>query len=362
MHNAFSCLCAGLQAMSINQILSLSQLGWRPFFQQQLSLQELEASTIGRVIAHHKSLYRVQSERGVIPLAIRPSMPRLTVGDWILIDDNDLFIRELERLSSLSRKAAGSKIGEQLIAANVDTLFVVSSMNHDFSLNRIERYLSIAREGGCEPAVVLTKADCCDEPDMYSAQVSALDPFLAVETVNALDSQVVETLKPWCEVGRSVAFVGSSGVGKSTLVNALMNSQIQPTSCVRAEDSKGRHTTTSRSLFTMPSGALLIDTPGVRELQIASCKQGVEETFSDIHELARKCRFSDCQHDSEPLCAVKQAVVSGVLDARRVENYVKLLREQERNGESIEQMRNRSKSFGKLVRTIQAESRSLKGK
>lgn len=341
---------------------TLNQLGWQGTFQQQISLEELETCLFARVFEHHRTHYLIQTESLDMPLEIRPNMPTMTVGDWLVMSEHHEFVRLLERSTVLSRKAAGSKVEEQLIAANVDTLFIVNSLNDDFNLNRIERYLAIAHESGCEPVIVLTKADQCKDLDEYRSQVNSIDPFLMVETVNALDTDSVVSLSPWLTLGKTVAFVGSSGVGKSTLVNTLLQQQTQDTAGIREDDSKGRHTTTARSLHIMPTGALLLDTPGVRELQIADCEAGVEETFSDIVALTKQCRFSDCKHITEPHCAVINALENESLDQRRLDNYYKLLKEQERNGASIAETRLKDKSFGKLIKSVQNASRSFKGK
>ncbi len=344
----------------MNNELALSKLGWNAFFQQQLSLEELESSIIGRVLEHHRSRYLIQTETMQFSLEIRPNMVALTVGDWILVNEDQQLVRELERLTLLSRKAAGSKVAEQLIAANVNTLFIVNALNHDFNLSGIERYLAIAHESGCEPVIVLTKEDRCENVDDYLQQVQTLDPFLMIETVNSLDVHSVEKLNSWCKTGQTVAFVGSSGVGKSTLVNTLMQDELLATGGVREDDNKGRHTTTSRALFVMPNGGILLDTPGIRELKIADCEQGVNETFSDIGTLATQCRFADCSHQAEPHCAVQKALDSGELDERRLTNYFKLLREQKRNGASLAESRSNDKSLTKFYKKTQQQGRSLK--
>jgi ribosome biogenesis GTPase len=276
----------------------------------------------------------------------------MTVGDWVILNHQQQFSRLLERRSLFSRKAAGSKVAEQLIAANVDTVFIVCSLNHDFNLSRIERYLALINEADVEPVIVLTKADLCDDADELKAQVQKLDPLLMVESVNGLDESDVAKLMSWCGEGQTVAFIGSSGVGKSTLVNTLLGEQEQATGGIREDDSKGRHTTTSRSIHLLPSGGILMDTPGMREIQLADCEAGVSETFADVEALADNCRFNDCQHQTEPGCAVQAAIEDGSLELRRFTNYQKLLREQAHNGASLAEQRAQNKQFGKMVRSI----------
>lgn len=332
-------------------IYSLSQLGWSPFFQQQISLDEWEYFIAARVTAHHRSEIELVTESGKHRLSLLSSMPALAVGDWILLDSEMRFQRMLDRASLFSRKAAGSKVASQLIAANVDTVFVVCSLNNNFSLNRIERYLALVKDAGAEPLVVLTKADLVSDPQHYVQQVQALDPMLMVEAVNALDPDNREALMPWCRVGKTVALLGSSGVGKSTLVNMLMGVESAQTGGIREDDDKGRHTTTARSMHFMPSGGILLDTPGMRELQLADCEQGVEQTFAEIGELAERCRYADCQHRSEPGCAVHAAINAGQLDERRLDSYLKLMREQAFNSASLAEKRERDRNLGRFYRT-----------
>ncbi len=199
---------------------------------------------------------------------------------------------------------------------------------------------------------MLTKADLCDDVDELKAQVQKLDPLLMVESVNGLDESDVAKLMSWCGEGQTVAFIGSSGVGKSTLVNTLLGEQEQATGGIREDDSKGRHTTTSRSIHLLPSGGILMDTPGMREIQLADCEAGVSETFADVEALADNCRFNDCQHQTEPGCAVQAAIEDGSLELRRFTNYQKLLREQAHNGASLAEQRAQNKQFGKMVRSI----------
>ncbi len=340
--------------------ISLLQLGWCPFFQQQLSLEEWGSHDLGRIVGHHRSIIDVMTEHGRTTLSLTSSMPLLTVGDWVLLDRDGRFNRALDRISLFSRKAAGTRISEQLIAANIDTVFVVCSLNDDFNLNRIERYLALAGDVGVEPVVVLTKSDCCNDPRTYVRQVQSLNALMMVEAVNALDSASTKVLESWCGAGKTVAFLGSSGVGKSTLINTLLGQARQSTATIRDDDGKGRHTTTSRSLHIMPAGGILLDTPGMRELQLADCEQGVNEVFSDISDLAAQCRFADCQHQKEPGCSVRAAVQSGHLDERRLASYHKLMREQAINGASLAEKRAKDRSLSRYYRSVQLEARHRK--
>lgn len=343
--------------MDIDTQAALISLGWKPSYQQQQSIEELDTTLPVRVIAQHRSRLECSNGSELIDLDVNDVMPAITVGDWILLDHQQKFIRLLERHSLFSRKAAGSKLKMQLIAANVDTLFIVSSLNQDFNLNRIERYLALAHEADVEPIVVLTKQDQCLNSGDYVNQVQAIDILLMVITVNALDASSVDQLKPWCYRGNTVAFMGSSGVGKSTLINSLSGGNNQQTSAIREDDSKGRHTTTGRVLQQLANGAMLMDTPGMRELKLADCEQGLEETFQDIQQLSQHCKFSDCLHQDEPDCAVKQAIAEDSLDERRLSNYLKLKSEQAFNGASLAEKREADKSFTRSIKQVQSTNR-----
>jgi ribosome biogenesis GTPase len=340
--------------------ISLAQLGWQPFFQQQLSLDEYQPEQIARIIGHHRSEYLLRTEREVIHLPVTHSLPTMTLGDWLLLNTQHAFIRLLERKSLFSRKAAGNKVAEQLIAANIDTLFIVCSLNYDFNLSRIERYLAVANEAQVQPVVVLTKQDLCSDTLEKYKQVQNLDPLLMIETINALEHSDCEKLIGWCKTGQTVALLGSSGVGKSTLINTLIGDQTQKTATIREDDSKGRHTTTARSMHFLPSGGILIDSPGMRELQLAECEDGVRHTFADIEALAKKCKFADCRHINEPGCAVLHAIETGELPVRRLANFHKLLAEQARNAASLQERHAKDKQFGKMVKSVGAEHRLAK--
>jgi ribosome biogenesis GTPase len=240
------------------------------------------------------------------------------------------------------------------MAANVDTLFVVTSCNQEFNLSRLERYLALALDAGVEPVVILTKVDLAADLEEFRSQARTLRPGLAIEAVNAKDAGVINTLKPWCGSGQTVALVGSSGVGKSTLVNTLSSARVQETAATRETDAKGRHTTTSRSLHLLPEGGLLLDSPGLRELQLSDCEAGVATLFEEIEAVARNCRFNDCRHQGETGCAVAAAVECNELDLRRLDNYLKLRAEQERSSETLLEKRRKDKNLGKMYKRVQA--------
>ena len=230
----------------------------------------------------------------------------------------------LPRRSKFSRRAAGTRDEEQVVAANVDTVFLVTGLDHDFNPRRIERYLVMAWESGAEPVVVLNKADVAADAEGAVREVEAVAPGVAVVRMSAKRGEGVEALLPFVGRGRTVALIGSSGVGKSTIVNRLIGEDVQRTQEVRLGDQRGRHTTTHRELIVLPAGGLVMDTPGMRELQVLVSDRGLRETFDDIEEVAAGCRFTDCRHENEPDCAIREALADGRLDAERYRNYRKL--------------------------------------
>jgi len=341
---------------------SLSDLGWQPWFQQQLSLDEWDETIPARIIEQSRSEITVATESSVFNIHLLATMPEMVVGDWLLLDSQQHVRRLLDRKTCFSRKAAGSKLKKQLISANVDTAFIVSSMNEDFNLNRIERFLSLVNESGAEPVLLLSKSDQSETPRSFIEQIQAVDPFLMVEAINCLDAGSVSKLSPWMKEGTTIAVLGSSGVGKSTLINTLLGEKRQSTGGIREDDDKGRHTTTRRSLISLSAGCVILDTPGMREIQIADCKEGIATTFSDIEAYAEQCKFSDCQHRTEPDCAVQQAIASGELEQRRLNNYLKLRREEVLHSATLSERRSSEKALGKYYKHTLSAAHKLKGR
>lgn len=348
---------------------SLQDYGFVPHFAQQVTLAELEQDRVGRISEVQRSTMTVTDGASERPVTLRrnwlelPPEERPTVGDWVVLDSQRTTVeRLLERKSLFRRVAAGEKAEVQLIAANIDILFIVTSCNEEFSESRLERFLALAAEAGALPVVVLTKADLADDPDSYVDRVRRVQAGVAVELVNALDAAALGGVAAWIEPGSTVALVGSSGVGKSTLLNSLSGHDIAATGGVRDDDKKGRHTTTHRSLHLLPGGGLLIDVPGIRELKVADIETALASVFEEIDALAEDCRFGDCQHESEPGCAVRAAVDNGDIDPRRLRNYRKLLRENERNTATLAEQRSRDKSLGKLYKRTIAEKQNRRSR
>ncbi len=341
--------------------LSMTDLGWSSHFAGQLADYPDDAQAY-RISEVHRAHLIGLSEDGITHLT-SPNLSTgdIAVGDWVVTDPELRVLGVLERKTLIQRRAAGHDARPQLIAANVDTLFIVSSCNADFNLARLERYLALANTAGSYPVVVLTKADLSDTPEDYRQQIVRLPMAPSVELINAKDTSESAALLGWVKPGQTAAIVGSSGVGKTTLANAMTEEQAL-TADIRTDDAKGRHTTTARFLRKMTNGGWLIDTPGMREIQLYDAQAGLDAVFDDLNTLAAECRFSDCGHDSEPGCAIKAAMERGEVDAERLERWRKLERENTYNNESIAQARSRDKSFGKMVKTTMKGAKRRKGR
>jgi ribosome biogenesis GTPase len=326
--------------------MNLQQFGWNAGFNRHFEELNTDQSCLpARVIYAQRQLYRVVSEReeyqaqvsGRLRYQARFPADFPTTGDWVGIrfDPQDtgsgaagIIHFVVPRRTWLSRKAPGEKAEEQLICANVDRVFLVSGLDRDFNLRRIERYLSTVYQGGAQPVIVLNKVDLCPDLDLKLAELGIVSFGLPVICTNALSGEGLNQLDPYLEQGKTVAFVGSSGVGKSTIINALLGREAQVTRNLRS-DGKGRHTTTHRELFLIPGRGMVIDNPGMRELQLWASEQRVGDTFAEIEVLAERCRFSDCRHGSEPGCAVQEQIAAGKLDPKRLGSYIKQRRELE---------------------------------
>ncbi|WP_068775145.1 ribosome small subunit-dependent GTPase A [Paenibacillus sp. FJAT-26967] len=324
--------------------MNLIELGWNADWQEALDGAGIEGAQAGRVVLEHKRMYRVYTEDGEVLAEVSGSMRYQTrsradypaVGDWVAVRVREQEGRAtihalLPRKSAFVRKVAGSVVEEQIVAANVDVIFLILALNGDFNLRRLERYLVMAWESGASPVVILSKADLCasgEEVAVRVGETEAVAPGVPVHAVSSLLGAGVEELRAaYLGEGRTAAVAGSSGAGKSTLINALLGREAMETGGIREDDARGRHTTTHRELLLLPGGGVLIDTPGMRELQLWEADSGLSASFGDVESLAGKCRFPDCSHRSEPGCAVQHALQEGSLDHGRYDSYVKLQKE-----------------------------------
>lgn len=322
--------------------MTLSSLGWDDFFASAFHPFSAAGFVPARVALEHKHAYALLSTQGEFAAECtgrllheartRSDLP--AVGDWVAMRPRPNEARAdihalLPRRTKFSRQAPGDAGGEQIIAANVDTVFLVTALDDNYNLRRIERALTLAWESGAHPVVILNKSDLHADPAGARAAVAALAPAVPVVVLSAIHSSGLDALAPWVTPGRTLAFIGSSGVGKSTLINRLLGSERQVTRSLSAAVGKGRHATTQRALMLAPSGALVMDTPGMRELQLWEvAEETLDTTFADVAALAGSCRFGDCTHRTEPGCAIQTALEQGSLDPARWQSYQKLQREQ----------------------------------
>ena len=328
----------------------LRALGWSKYFADQATSAALSKTPPVRITQVHRNTLHIQ---GVDLDMIIPGLYGVTVGDWLLFDaDAPRNSQLLSRKSLIKRRAPGHDRKEQLIAANLDTAFVVTSCNNDFSLARLERYVAMAHEAGVTPVIILSKIDLTTKASDFAAQAQSISPQLSVVCLDARSPEAIELLRPWCQAGQTVAFLGSSGVGKSTLTNSLAGNEAIATQDVRASDDKGRHTTTGRQLHILPSGCAVLDTPGMREIQLTDVSIGLEETFADLHALKQNCRFNDCAHKTEPGCAVQAAVASGEVDVSRLQRWLKLVAEDAENTKFLSNRKLRDRAKNKPEKSV----------
>lgn len=310
----------------------LMDLGWNRARQRELE-KNFPGTRAGRVVnlsrGRHLTLTETGHVSGPLPRTEAASSSWIAVGDWVCLTTEGRIAGLLERKSVLSRKVPGDVTEEQLIAANIDYAFIVQGLDGDFNPRRIERTIALVRAGGVVPIVLLTKEDLATDLAEQINTARAAAGGATVLSACVPENRGVDTVRELIGPGVTVVFLGSSGAGKSTLLNALLGFEVQKTATVRKADSRGRHTTTSRRMFQLPGGGFVVDTPGMREIQLWDAREGVTDTFPEIVELASSCRFRDCRHESEPGCAVNAAVIEGRLDADRLASYRKLVRETE---------------------------------
>ncbi|MGI2329462.1 ribosome small subunit-dependent GTPase A [Planococcus sp. YIM B11945] len=314
---------------------TIEQFGWNEQWQEKVTTSGIP----GRVTLEHKHLYRVITNKGEWLSSLSGKYKHQystaefpSVGDWVMVEqmpgeEKGIIHSVLPRSSHFSRKSAGETSEIQTIAVNVDYVFLVMSLNHDFNIRRLERYLIASWDSGANPVIVLTKRDQCPDIEPYLTAVESVAFGVPVYPVSSFTGEGIDQLQTILAGAKTGALLGSSGVGKSSLINALSGSELMAVQEIREDDSKGRHTTTHRELVLLPSGGLLIDTPGMREFQLGDSSEGMESSFSDVESLAEFCRFRDCTHNNEPGCRIQEALADGELEPDRYRSYLKLKRE-----------------------------------
>jgi ribosome biogenesis GTPase len=356
--------------------VDLTTFGWNDFFEANFESYAGQGFTCGRVVLEHKNLFRVCTQNGEVFAEIsgklwheatsRRDLP--AVGDWVVIrarpEGGRVMIHAvLPRRTTFARKIAGSRTEEQIVGANVDTVFLLTSLNQDFSLRRIERYLIIGWESGANPIIILSKSDLCDRVAESIDEVQAVARDVPIHAISVVTGSGLQDVAQYFKRGQTVALIGSSGVGKSTLINHLAGVDRLKVQTVREWDDRGRHTTTHRELVLLPAGGLVLDTPGMRELQLFEGDQSLELVFDDIEALAARCFFSNCRHQDDPRCVVREALVAGTIDSGRYQSYEKLQKELNyvaRKRDKLSEMLERKK-WKKLSRLATERARLKRG-
>ena len=331
-------------------MVDLKKYGLSERFEQEAKMHE--GLFLARVVEQHRDLYKVICVSGETNASVSGKFAYNTndqtnfpaVGDWVMIDrtnsssGNAIIHNVLYRKSMLARQSAGATSAGQVIAANIDTIFICMSLNDDFNLRRVERYLTLAWDSMATPVIVLTKSDLCVDIEQKLSEVRAVGVGVDILICSSVSDDGYEAVSAYIKPGKTIAFIGSSGVGKSTLINRLIGYEVMATKTIRQDDDKGRHTTTHRQLILLPSDCIVIDTPGMRELQIHG--GNMSKTFEDIEEIAARCKFRNCSHENEQGCAIKEAFGNGTLTEKRFESYQKLQREVTYHGLNSRQIEN----------------------
>ena len=365
--------------------MNLIDLGWNEFFASGFEPFKSRGLKPGRIAEEHRELYEVFCEEGQFKAEVsgkfrfeaqsRADFP--AVGDWVAVnilpqEERAIIHAVLPRKSAFSRRAVlsggmpetGGRTDEQVLAANIDTLFLVSGLDNDFNLRRIERYLSAAWDSGAMPVVVLNKADICDDVAAKIGEVEQVAPGVDILSISAATKEGLENVRTYLKPGRTAALLGSSGVGKTSIINCLLGENRMKTTEVRVDDSRGRHTTTHREMIILPEGGIVIDTPGLRSFKVWDGEEGIARLFDDIEKLALRCRFADCSHTGEPGCAIQSALSDGSLDPKRYENYRKLQKEQRflASRKNQRDVRKQQRAMGKRFKQYHKMMSRLKNK
>lgn len=358
--------------------MTLEDLGYNQFFEANRQRLGLVNFAVARVIAEFKEAYRIKNESGeylakitgkqMLEALSREDYP--AVGDWVVISDlgNQQAVINgiLPRLTIIKRRSgdknkAGEKNDIQIIAANIDVAFVVESFDRDYNLNRFERYFAIAQDGGAEPAIILNKTDLINQQDLDEKLAKIKERFLGIDVIltSVTKERGLDDLKKYIAKGKTYCFLGSSGVGKSSLINKLLGEEIIKTGDISSTSDRGKHTTTARQMYFLENGGIVIDNPGMREVGMADVGQGIESVFGEIADLAKNCRFGDCTHVHEAGCAVIKAVKAGRLDEGKYANYINLKKEAEYYGMSEREKREKDRQFGKFIKQVKKDLKGL---